>query len=172
MIHTLEHTNERPPPQLGLGPEQLQAVLEERRVTDFRRKCIAAFVIAVYQLTVGFVVATNVIASLYEGSPQPVTDPWWIFFLGVVCFAVDYGLTRYGIEFMLDVGIDDDGPAWQKLVQNLSGSIFVLMDALVIMMSGGGYVDALLVMLFSLSIALGAADVVMKLSSGFEKLHI
>jgi len=171
IIHCLEDGAEGPQSMgVTLTPEQMQAQMEERRQAETRRHCIAAFVVSVYLLTVGFVVATDTVASMYDGAPEAISSAGWVLGIGITCCLVDFGMMRYGIEAVPETGFDDDANSgWQKLVATLSGSAFVTMGAIVGMMSGGGYIDALLVMLFAMSISLGAADTVMKLSTAFEK---
>jgi len=165
-LHSLPEINATTDPRQRL--EKVDAAALERRGGERRRYYIASLMVGVYLLTVSFVQAMESIVSMYGVVPAVVSKSGWILMIGCLCGVLDLVHVRYGVKVHLGLSDDEDAPLWKKILMASYGSLFVCLDAAMVMMIGGGYVDPLLVLVFAATVAYCSTDTVMKMAAALQ----
>jgi len=132
------------------------------RGTDRRRLYLASLMIGVYLLGVAFVCAMAAIVSMYGGAPPTVEKSGWIMVIGCLCLVLDLVHVRYNVQVNLGTAAEDESNTWSKILGASYGSLFLIFEATLMMTVGGGYVDPILVLLFSAAVAAASSDSVMR----------
>lgn len=150
--------------------DKMDAAARDLRGMDRRRRIIATLLIGCYILTVAFVQAMAAIVSMYGGAPDTVTQSGWIMLTGALCLVLDLVHIKFGVEVVLEMYEQgSDSCSWQRILSGAYGSIFVILEAtLVMVMSGGGFIDPILVLLFAACIAASVTDMVVKSASALQ----
>jgi len=147
---------------------KVDAAALERRGAERRRYYIASLMVGVYLLTISFMGSMGSIVSMYGASPPEVSKAGWILMIGCLCGLLDCVHVRYGVKVHLGLTDDDDAPLWKKILVGTYGSLFVILDSVMVMIIGGGYVDPLLLFAFAAAIAYGSTDTVTKMASALQ----